>query len=101
MSVNQVLLPDAIRSLIVAKQKDGFFGEISITLVRGEIQSVSVSARKKLEDLVADELIKGKHYIIKANRSSNRSGASVETSVGENVSSTEVLQDTSGEKEVE
>ena len=90
MSVNQMLLPEAIRSLVANKQREGFFGEISITLVRGEIQSVSISARRRLEDLVSDELMKGKRYIIKA----NRSDAPVENDNQKNAISTEVVTET-------
>lgn len=65
MSVNQILIPDAVASLLKEKQREGFYGEITVGITKGEVQFVTVSTRSKLENLVNDHVLKRSRIIVK------------------------------------
>lgn len=71
-AVNQLLLADAIADLIKEKQRDGWYGEVSLIIVKGEVQSVSVSQRSKLDDLVRDHVIRKQKVVIRRKGETNR-----------------------------
>lgn len=45
MSVNQQLLPDAIRNILAECQREKYYGEVTVTIVKGEIQSIRKTAK--------------------------------------------------------
>ena len=66
MSVNQILFPEAISSLIKEKQRAGFYGEVTIGITKGEVQFVEITARQNLDELVANQVLRKNRLIVRS-----------------------------------